>query len=96
MSSVLCFQKQIIVMQQAENGGEEAMVDVQFTDLPNALIACKIPEDLFSKGSLQVRTTCSKSDLVSATCTNDVFLLCHVHYWGTGSMPNVTVVLLDV
>ncbi|XP_072235392.1 calcipressin-1 isoform X1 [Leuresthes tenuis] len=35
-------------MQQAENGGEEeATVDVQFTDLPNALIACKVPEDLF-------------------------------------------------
>ncbi|XP_073318678.1 calcipressin-1-like isoform X1 [Pagrus major] len=39
-------------MQQAENGGEEeATVDVQFTDLPNALIACKVPEDLFNEGS---------------------------------------------
>ncbi len=44
-------------MQQAENGGEEeATVDVQFTDLPNALIACKVPEDLFNEGSLKVRT----------------------------------------
>ncbi|GLD72434.1 calcipressin-1 isoform X1 [Lates japonicus] len=41
-------------MQQAENGGEEeATVDVQFTDLPNALIACKVPEDLFNEGSLK-------------------------------------------
>ena len=41
-------------MQQAENGGEEeATVDVQFTDLPNALIACKVPEDLF-EGILKV------------------------------------------
>lgn len=43
-------------MQQDENGGEEeATVDVQFTDLPNALIACKVPEDLFNEGSLKVR-----------------------------------------
>ncbi|XP_042368874.1 calcipressin-1-like isoform X1 [Plectropomus leopardus] len=41
-------------MQQAENGvEEEATVDVQFTDLPNALIACKVPEDLFNEGSLR-------------------------------------------
>lgn len=45
------------MQQQAENGGEEeATVDVQFTDLPNALIACKVPEDLFNEGSLKVRT----------------------------------------
>lgn len=45
------------MMQQTENGGEEeATVDVQFTDLPNALIACKVPEDLFNEGSLKVRT----------------------------------------
>lgn len=45
-------------MQQTEKGGaEEATVDVKFTDLPNALIACKVPEDLFSEGSsLKVRT----------------------------------------
>lgn len=43
-------------MQQAENGGEEeATVDVRFTDLPNALIACKVPEDLFQEGDLKVR-----------------------------------------
>ncbi|KAM4560003.1 calcipressin-1 isoform 1-T1 [Odontesthes bonariensis] len=35
-------------MQQAGSGAEgEATVDVKFTDLPNALIACKAPEDLF-------------------------------------------------
>lgn len=84
-------------MQQAENGGEEkATVDVQFTDLPNALIACKIPEELFSEGSLQVRTTYSKSVLLYATCTNVVLLLRCVHYWCTGSTPNVRVVLLDL
>lgn len=43
-------------MEKAENGREEeATVDVQFTDLPNALIACKVPEDLFDEGSLKVR-----------------------------------------
>lgn len=43
-------------VQQAVNGAEEeeATVDVQFTDLPNALIACRIPEDLFNVGSLKV------------------------------------------
>lgn len=41
--------------QQVENcGEEEATVDVQFTDLPNALIACKVPEELFDEGSLKV------------------------------------------
>lgn len=44
-------------MQQVENSGEEeATVDVQFTDLPNALIAYKVPEDLFNEGSLKVRS----------------------------------------
>lgn len=61
-------------MQQAENGGggggggeEEATVDVQFTDLPNALIACKVPEDLFNEGSLRVgapKSLRSASDLI--------------------------------
>lgn len=43
-------------MQQVENcgGEEEATVDVQFTDLPNALIACKVPEDLFDEDGLKV------------------------------------------
>lgn len=42
-------------MQQVENcGEEEATVDVQFTDLPNALIACKVPEDLFDEDDLKV------------------------------------------
>ncbi|XP_037829832.1 calcipressin-1 isoform X2 [Kryptolebias marmoratus] len=44
-------------MQQAVNGAEEeeATVDVHFTDLPNALIACRVPEDLFNEGSLKVQ-----------------------------------------
>lgn len=51
-------------MQQVENcGEEEATVDVQFTDLPNALIACKVPEDLFDEDSLKV----SQKDAVCAT-----------------------------
>ncbi|KAM9766925.1 calcipressin-1 [Menidia menidia] len=29
--------------------GGEATVDVKFTDLPNALIACRVPEDLFQE-----------------------------------------------
>lgn len=53
-------------MQQVENcGEEEATVDVQFTDLPNALIACKVPEGLFNEGSLKVRTKCCDSVLIS-------------------------------
>lgn len=45
------------MQQQVENSGEEeATVDVQFTDLPNALIAYKVPEDLFNEGSLKVRS----------------------------------------
>lgn len=44
-------------MQQVEKSREEeATVDVQFTDLPNALIAYKVPEDLFNEGSLKVRS----------------------------------------
>lgn len=43
-------------MQQVENCEEEATVDVQFTDLPNALIAYKVPEDLFNDASLKVRS----------------------------------------
>lgn len=46
-------------MQHTENGSaEEATVDVKFTDLPNALIACKVPEGLFGEGGLKVRTHC--------------------------------------
>ena len=49
--------RQETTMQQVENcREEEATVDVQFTDLPNALIACKVPEDLFNEGSLKVST----------------------------------------
>lgn len=48
--------KQYIVMQKSEKGGGgEATVDVQFTDLPNALIACRVPQDLFNEGQLKVR-----------------------------------------
>lgn len=44
-------------MQQVGDCGDgEATVDVQFTDLPNALIAYKVPEDLFSEGSMKVRS----------------------------------------
>ncbi|KAF0045702.1 hypothetical protein F2P81_002231 [Scophthalmus maximus] len=46
-------------MQQSKKGGaEEATVDVKFTDLPNALIACKVPEDLFGEGSVKVSAVC--------------------------------------
>lgn len=51
-----------VIMQQSE----KATVDVQFTDLPNALIACRVPEDLFNEGSKQVRSKCSKPQLTSA------------------------------
>ena len=40
-------------MQQTEESGE-ATVDVQFTDLPNALIACKVTEEVFNDQSLKV------------------------------------------
>lgn len=57
-------------MQQAENGGEEeATVDVQFTDLPNALIACKVPEDLFNEGSQKVRKICYASLQMFGLCS---------------------------
>lgn len=48
-----------LVMQQADNGGEEeeATVDVQFTDLPNALIACKVAEDLFNEDRFKVSSS---------------------------------------
>ncbi|XP_067116938.1 calcipressin-1-like isoform X1 [Osmerus mordax] len=39
-------------MQQTEKSGEATM-DVQFTDLPNALIACKVTEDVFNDQSLK-------------------------------------------
>ncbi|KAK7877375.1 hypothetical protein WMY93_031912 [Mugilogobius chulae] len=41
-------------MQQENGADEEATVDVQFTELPNALIACKVPEDLYEEGALRV------------------------------------------
>ncbi|KAI9525946.1 Calcipressin-1 [Dissostichus eleginoides] len=44
-------QRTVIRMQRP--AGEEATVDVKFTDLPNALIACKVPEDLFKLDTLK-------------------------------------------
>ncbi|CAB1327764.1 unnamed protein product [Coregonus sp. 'balchen'] len=41
-------------MQKSEKSdGAEATVDVQFTDLPNALIACKVTEDVFNDQTLK-------------------------------------------
>ncbi|KAJ4924061.1 hypothetical protein JOQ06_000303 [Pogonophryne albipinna] len=45
-------QRTVIRMQRPAT--EEATVDVKFTDLPNALIACKVPEDLFKEDTLKV------------------------------------------
>lgn len=43
-------------MQKSEKSdGAEATVDVRFTDLPNALIACKVTEDVFNDQTLKVR-----------------------------------------
>lgn len=43
-------------MQKSEKSdGAEATVGVQFTDLPNALIACKVTEDVFNDQTLKVR-----------------------------------------
>ncbi|XP_072295874.1 calcipressin-1-like isoform X1 [Eucyclogobius newberryi] len=41
-------------MQQQNGTNEEATVDVKFTELPNALIACKVPEELYEAGTLRV------------------------------------------
>ncbi|KAJ8003853.1 hypothetical protein DPEC_G00152720 [Dallia pectoralis] len=41
-------------MQNSEKSvGADATVDVQFTDLPNALIACKVTEDVFNDHTLK-------------------------------------------
>ncbi|XP_071186117.1 calcipressin-1 isoform X1 [Salvelinus alpinus] len=41
-------------MQKSEKSdGAEATVNVQFTDLPNALIACKVTEDVFNDQTLK-------------------------------------------
>uniref|UniRef100_A0A3P9KX46 Regulator of calcineurin 1 n=1 Tax=Oryzias latipes TaxID=8090 RepID=A0A3P9KX46_ORYLA len=43
-------------MQQAkaaDDKKEEAAVEVRFTDLPDALIACKVPPDLFAYGGVK-------------------------------------------
>lgn len=39
-------------MQQSENSAGEAAVEL--TDLPNALIACKVLEDVFNDDQLKV------------------------------------------
>uniref|UniRef100_A0A8C6V9A8 Regulator of calcineurin 1 n=1 Tax=Neogobius melanostomus TaxID=47308 RepID=A0A8C6V9A8_9GOBI len=41
------------MMQQESGPEEEATVDVKFTELPNALIACKVPEELYEEGSFR-------------------------------------------
>ncbi|KAJ3584602.1 hypothetical protein NHX12_015097 [Muraenolepis orangiensis] len=40
-------------MQQSVRSGEQATVAVQFTDLPNALIACKVDVDLFDDNDVK-------------------------------------------
>ena len=42
-------------MQKSTRTTEEATVAVQFTDLPNALIACKVAVDLFDDSGVKVR-----------------------------------------
>lgn len=81
-------------MQQVENcGEEEATVDVQFTDLPNALIACKVPEELFDEGTLKVsqkRCTSLHISVVFATAVSSSAYLTVV------LMPNSRAVIPDL
>ncbi|CAL8290946.1 unnamed protein product [Lota lota] len=42
-------------MQRSARSGEEATVAVQFMDLPDALIACKVAADLFDDGGVKAR-----------------------------------------
>lgn len=39
---------------EQERNDEVATVDVQITDLPNALVACKVSEEIFSNHCLKV------------------------------------------
>ena len=39
---------------EQEKDDEVASVDMRFTDLPNALVACKVSEEIFSNPSLKV------------------------------------------
>lgn len=41
-------------MQQSESGGGAATSDVQLNNQPNALIACKVPEEVFNEQQLKV------------------------------------------
>lgn len=41
---------------EQERDDEVATVDVQFTDLPNALVACKVSDEIFSTQCLKVST----------------------------------------
>ncbi|XP_058885425.1 calcipressin-1-like isoform X1 [Acipenser ruthenus] len=41
-------QQEAAAGQQTEEAGDSKMVDVHFTDLPNALIACKVDENIFT------------------------------------------------
>ncbi|XP_059409468.1 calcipressin-1 isoform X1 [Carassius carassius] len=40
-------------MQQSESGGGAATSEVQLNDQPNALIACKVPEEVFNEEQLK-------------------------------------------
>lgn len=41
-------------MQQSESGGGAATSEVQLNDQPSALIACKVPEEVFNEQQLKV------------------------------------------
>lgn len=86
-------------MQQDGNcGDEEATVDVQFTDLPNALIACKVPEDLFSEGSLKVRRICRASrpiySINVSIVHSDVYFWYRLMFLNTGQPQTTSVSML--
>lgn len=68
-----------VVMQQ--NCEEEATVDVQFTDLPNALIAYKVPEDLFSDGGLKVRAPLHGAPVIFVFLQRCITMWCRTWAW---------------
>lgn len=43
-----------VAMQQSESGGGAATSEVQLNDQPSALIACKVPEEVFNEQQLKV------------------------------------------
>ncbi|CAL8348804.1 unnamed protein product [Boreogadus saida] len=51
-------------MQKSTRTTEEATVAVQFTDLPNALIACKVAVDLFDDGGVKSRCANANTEVV--------------------------------